>query len=354
MNHEWKAFLHNAGAEYGDGRVASFGNPEIELGVATTGEVLCDLSHSGLIAVHGEDAQSFLHAQFTNDLHQVSDSRSQLNAYCSPKGRVLALFRVFRRGEIYYLSLPGELLESVLKRLRMFVLRARVTMEDAGDTLVHIGYSGPHAEQRLREMAGVAPGQVDSVAQAQGITVIRVSGPHPRYELYGEPQVIQKVWTALDVHAAPVGVAAWELLDIVAGIPTIYPETVDEFVPQMINLQLLGGVSFTKGCYPGQEIVARMQYLGKLKRRMYRAHIDADTRPRPGDPLYAPLAEAGQDLGKIVTAQPSPDGGWEALAVVQSAAVESGEVRFGGAEGPRLKFVDLPYLFEPVQSSSHV
>ena len=346
MNQEWKAFLHNAGAEFDDGRVASFGNPEVELSVATTGEVLCDLSHYGLIAVQGDDAQSFLHAQFTNDLRQVSDTRSQLNAYCSPKGRVLASFRVFRRDGIYYLSLPGELLEPMLKRLRMFVLRARVAMQDAGDALARVGFSGPHAGQRLHDTLGGVPEQVDDALRAQEITVIRVLGSHPRYELYGEPQAMQKVWTALDVHAAPVGAAAWGLLDILAGVPTLSPQTMDEFVPQMINLQLIGGVSFTKGCYPGQEVVARMQYLGKLKRRMYRARIDADTRPLPGEPLYAPLEEAGQDLGKIVAAQPSPDGGWEVLAVVQSAAVASGAVRLGGAEGPRLTFVDLPYSFE--------
>lgn len=342
----WKDFLANAGAEIRDDEVISFGNPDLELRVVTTGNVIADLSHIGLLGVRGEDAQVFLQGQLTNDVRAVSERHSQLTAYCSPKGRMLANGRLFLRGDALYLRLPRETLGSVLHRLRMYVMRSKVAIEDATDTLVRIGLSGPSADTELQNTLGAAPAYVNDVIQHQGITAIRIPGPHPRFELYGDADAMKKLWTALDVQAAPVGSAPWGLLDILSGIPTVYPATADAFVPQMANMQLLNGISFQKGCYTGQEIIARTQFLGKLKRRMYRVHIDADTAPQPGDELFAPDAEPAQSAGRIVDATPHPDGGFEALAVVQIASAETGEVRLGGPEGPLLRFGTLPYPFE--------
>lgn len=342
----WKDFLTNAGAEIRDDEVISFGNPDLELRVVTTGNVIADLSHIGLLGVRGEDAQTFLQGQFTNDARAVSEQHSQLTAYCSPKGRMLANGRLFQRSDAFYLGLPCQILGPVLNRLRMYIMRSKVVLEDATDTLVHIGLSGPSAETELQNILGAAPTHINDVIHRQDLTVIRIPGPHPRFELYGDADAMKKLWTALDVQAAPVGLAPWGLLDILAGIPTVYPETADAFVPQMANMQLLDGISFQKGCYAGQEIVARTQFLGKLKRRMYRVHIDADTALKPGDELYAPDTEPAQSAGRIVDAKPHPDGGFEALAVVQIASAETGEVRLGGPEGPLLHFSTLPYPFE--------
>lgn len=345
MKSDWKEFLLNKGAEIReDDSVQSFGNPERELRVASTGDVLADLSQLGLISVHGEDAADFLQGQLTSDVRQVDEQHSQLSAYCSPKGRMLASFRIFMRGDTYYLALPRELLEPTLKRLRMFVLRAKATLEDASETLVRIGFSGPQADTELRAYLERIPEQPDEVAQAKGLTVIRVPGPHPRFEIHGELEPMQKLWTVLDVRGAPVGREPWELLDIRAALPVIRSQTSDAFVPQMTNLQLLGGVNFKKGCYTGQEVVARMQYLGKLKRRMYRAHVDAAACPEPGETLVA--ADGGsQSAGKVVDARPAPDGGCELLAVVEIAARESGDIRLRDGTGPVLEFLDLPYEF---------
>jgi hypothetical protein len=135
----------------------------------------------------------------------------------------------------------------------------------------------------------------------------------------------------------------WALLDIRAGLPTVYDQTAEAFVPQMANLQLVEGVSFTKGCYTGQEVVARMQYLGKLKRRMYLARIAAADVPPPGTDLYAPGSESGQGTGKVVDARRAPAGDIEALVVVETGSAETGDVRLGGPDGPPLTFSPLPY-----------
>lgn len=350
MTPEWKEFLVNAGAEIQDDCVTNFGNPDLELRVVTTGNVIADLSHMGLLCIRGEDAQSFLQGQLTNDVRAVSETRSQLTAYCSPKGRMLANGRLFLRDGAYYLRQPREMLDAILKRLRLFVLRARVTLEDATDSLVHFGLSGPTAEAELQNALGAVPDAVDAVIRCGEVTAIRIHGPHPRFELYGPVDEMKRLWTALDVQGVPIGATPWALLDILAGVPTVYPETVEAFVPQMVNLQLLNGVSFNKGCYTGQEVIARTQFLGKLKRRMYRAHVDTGTTPKPGDELYSPATEPGQSAGRIVDAKPWPDGGFEVLAVVQIANVETTAVRLGGPEGPELHFGELPYAFEPPEA----
>ena len=348
MKPDWKNFLGAAGAAFNSNgaTVLNFGNPAHERSVATTGSVLCDLSHLGLIAAHGADTQTFLQSQFTNDARDVTATRSQLSGYCSAKGRLLALFRIFQRGEHVYLQFPHELLEATLKRLRMFVMRAKVTLDDTTDNLVRIGFAGPQAEQQLNSALGQLPQAVNEVVSANELTVLRLPGVNPRFELVGELPSIQAAWEQLAAHATPVGAPVWELLNILAGVPEVFSSSTEEFVPQMVNLTSLGGVNFKKGCYPGQEIVARMQYLGTLKRRMYLTHIAVDEPPAPRAALYEAGTDGTQSIGAIVNAQPAPNGGCNALAVVVIAAAERDAVRLGSADGPALKFQSLPYSLE--------
>jgi folate-binding protein YgfZ len=141
----------------------------------------------------------------------------------------------------------------------------------------------------------------------------------------------------------------WSWLDIMAGLPTVLPETSEAFVPQMANLEILGGVNFKKGCYPGQEIVARMQYLGRLKQRMFRAHVDSPQRPMPGLDVHCP--EFGeQSAGAVVDAQPSPRGGYDLLAVIQISCARSEELRLGDRQGPRLKIETQPCAIPEMQA----
>ena len=324
--------------------VAHFGNPDQELSLALTGEIIADLGHRGLIAVMGEEAETFLQNLLSNDVRQVSEARSQLTSLNTPKGRMLALMRLFRREGVYYLSLPRKLVEPTLKRLRMYVLRSKVTLESAGEALARFGLSGERAEQLLREAWGEPPAAADEVRTEGGVTVVRVPGPTPRFELFGELEPMQKLWQRLDVHAVPAGTQCWELLDTLAGLPEIYPETVEAFVPQMANLERVGGVSFKKGCYPGQEVVARMHYLGKPNRRMALLRAEDADGAAPGQSVFG--ADPEQSAGEVVRAATHPDGGILLLAVLRLAAFEGDALHLGTADGPQLIRLPLPYSLE--------
>lgn len=348
MNAIWQRHLEHEGAHLDASRSVNFSDESTEI-EAIEGAVIADLSHLGLLRVHGTDARDFLQGQFSNDLRQVDATHSQLSAYCSPKGRILTGFRLFMREDAFYLVLPCELLEATLKRLRMFVLRSQVVLEEANDTLVAMGVAGAQVDTLLRPWFTDVPTALDSSRTENDITALRLSDQHaPRYMLFAPPEQLVTLWTALRPTTQAVGTAAWRMLDIRAGIPLIQSATVEAFVPQMVNYQLIGGVSFKKGCYPGQEVVARMQYLGKLKRRMYRARIDHDdtlTPPRAGDDLYDARGD-GQSAGKIVDAQALPTGGYESLAVIQIAAADGGELRLHSRNGVPIHLQTLPYALD--------
>ena len=347
MNPEWRALLEHSGAVFEAGSVRHFGNPERELQATAQGDVLVDLSSLSVLRAHGDDAQSFLQGQFSNDIRQVTETRSQLSAYCNPKGRMLAILRVFRTGEAYCLQLPGALAEATLKRLRMFVMRAKVKIELADAELLRIGLSGPNAETLIIAALGTAPTAVDDCLNADGITILRLPGPHARFEILGTPEKMLALWPQFSARAKPAGASVWAWLDIMAGIPNVLPGTVEEFVPQMANLDLVGGVSFTKGCYPGQEIVARMHYLGRLKQRMFRAHAETAEPPRPGTPVFAPSLD-GQSTGSVVDAQQSPEGGSDILAVVHLSSRDAGLLHVGSRDGARMVIKGLPYSLDPL------
>ncbi len=343
MKTEWKAFLEEAGAEFSDDRVQHFGNPGREQEVALSGLVFADLEYMGVIAAHGQDAGSFLQSQFTNDTNSLDELSSQLNAYCTPKGRILGLMRIFRHADTWYLRLPADSIEAVIQRLRMFVMRADVTLEDVSENFLRIGVSGAAASDELGSVVTDMPADIDAVLHKGDLTIVRVPGLQPRYEVYATSiNAARELWDSLNVRGAPVGESSWRLLEIQAGLPCVFSATAELFVPQMMNLELIKGVSFKKGCYPGQEIVARMQYLGTLKRRMYLGRIASDKIASPGDALF-PAGENVQAVGRIVDAQPHPDGGQLSLAVLQIASAESGDAFLGAADGPAFTLQSLPY-----------
>ena len=348
----WKQHLAESGAEYdtaaGSDVVMHYGNPVREQRVAVSGTVFADLTHMGVIGAHGADAQSFLQSQLSNDISALDNGHSQLSSYSTPKGRMLGLFRIFRTDDSFYLRLPADTLDTVLQRLRMFVLRAEVTLEDASEAFIRIGVAGRKAAEILTGATGQAmPDEINAVTRNGDLTILRVPGSQPRFEVYAASMDAAKsLWDALNVDAAPVGMPAWRLLEILAGLPAVYAGTSEQFVPQMANLQLLDGVSFRKGCYPGQEIVARMQYLGTLKRRMYLGRIATDEPVAPGASLFTGV-DGEQSSGRIVDAQPHPDGGLAALAVLQISAAEAGDLHLDSQDGPVFSLEPLPYAFEP-------
>ncbi len=338
MNTEWQSFLAAQGAST-DAEGVFFP------ATASTEDNVFDLSHLGLIAIQGADADHFLQGQLSNDMRELTENHSHLSSHCNPKGRMLANFRLFRHAGLIYLQLPREHLPPLLKRLGMFKLRSQVDLHDASDELMRIGLAGPKAREILTTATGTAPRNINELLHHNGLSIVRLPGPQPRFEIMGLAGPLSQVWIDLMARSTmPANRDQWALLDIHAGIPTIYGATAEAFVPQMTNMQLIDGVSFTKGCYTGQEVVARMQYLGKLKRRMYLARVKSLVPPRAGDELYAPGSESGQGAGHIVDARPSGDSGYDLLVVLEITAAEAGDVRLG-EDGPALGFLDLPYSF---------
>ena len=343
MTPDWKSFLIEMGANITGDSVTDFGNPSRELRAVSNDAVFCDLSYLGLIKASGADAAQFLQSQFCNDVMEISESHSQLNAYCSPKGRMLASFRIFKRRDDYFLRLPAELLEETMRRLRMFVLRSKVELTDASDALVRVGYCAAEAYERLQSCIERVPQSINECVTTQDLSLIRIHGIRPRFEIHGKIEAVKQLWYKLTEQAIPVGASQWALLDILAGIATVLPPTREAFVPQMANMDLIGALSFTKGCYPGQEIVARMHYLGQLKRRTYLVHIADDGAAQAGDEVFVKGGDDIQPVGKIVDARPHPDGGSAALAVVQIDKVQQGDLSLGTLNGAPIALRSLPY-----------
>ncbi|HSO79079.1 MAG TPA: folate-binding protein YgfZ [Chromatiaceae bacterium] len=337
MNEQWREFLRTRSARIDDLGQARFPEAPPDAPLA-----LCDLSHLGLIAVTGEDATHFLQGQFTNDIRLVTTTHSQLSSHCTPKGRILANFRVLRRDETLYLQLPRPQLDLLLKRLRMYVLRAKVVLTDVSDDFVTLGLSGDQTPDCLAALFPALPEQDNDLIRHGEVTLIRLAGPTPRFQMLGPVTAMTPLWDTLAATATPVDAAYWTRFDIRAGIPTIHPETREAFVPQMVNLQLIDGVSFTKGCYTGQEIVARMQYLGKLKRRLYLGEVTTDQPPRPGDEVFSPISDSAQTAGTILEAAALGDGRYEVSLVVEIAAYEDGRVALAES-GPLLTLREPPY-----------
>jgi hypothetical protein len=305
--------------------------------------ITSDLSRCGLIAITGDDAQGFLHAQLTSDVNALTLNRSQYSGYCTPKGRLLASFLLWRDEQGYFMDLPALLREPIQKRLSMYILRSKVKMRDASGDFACFGVAGEQAEANLNELLGEVPRAPHEVAYHDGITVIRL--PDERFMVVVPRQNAPAIHQALASNARAITNRYWDWLGIRAGIPVITPATQEEFVPQMVNFDAIGAVSLNKGCYPGQEIVARMHYLGRLKQRMVLANIPTDEVPQPGDKLYS--AELGEQAsGSIVNAAASPDGGCDVLAVIQISSIAAGSVHWKSADGPVLTLLPVPYKID--------
>jgi folate-binding protein YgfZ len=309
------------------------------------GPALAVLEEFGVIAASGGDAAPFLHAQTTNDVAKLAPDAVQLNAYCNAKGRLLAVFTNWRGADAIYLQLPREILPAVRKRLSMFVLRAKVALTDASDEWTALGLIGRGAARLLQEASGLP--QPVNASVALGETRIVRLRPSPRVDerfLLLVPARDLVDWLARLRAAQRVDSGAWWWSQIDAGVPDVFAATQEKFVPQMINLEVLGGVNFRKGCYPGQEVVARSQYLGKLRRRMSIAHVEG--RAAAGADVYAD-GEA-QPVGTVVMAATAPGGGMDLLFECPVEKMGAGVLRAGGPGGPAVSVRPLPYeLFDP-------
>ncbi len=315
----WISSLTASGAQFAnDGEnVVSFGDAADELELSSQGAlVLCPLHHLQVLSCQGDDRLSFLHSQLTNDVKHLGQGQVQHAAWCSAKGRMLANFLVWsaqdEQAPSVNLLLAADLAPAIAKRLAMFVLRAKVSITPRHDYVV-LGVAGGNVGMALQSLGLNLPNGVLHSANTDNATLLQLE--NGRFLLYIPVAEASAWWDKLATLAKPVGKPAWDYLEIEAGIPLITAATREEFVPQMADFEKIGGVSFHKGCYPGQEIVARTQYLGKVKRHLYRVQSSANLQP--GDDLFSP-EHPEQAVGKLVTTAPHPDGACYGLAVVQA------------------------------------
>ena len=304
-----------------------------DLGTVRGDDGVADLSHFGLVAVSGPEACQFLGSLFTGDVRLVSRSQGQFTSWCDGKGRMLATFWLFMHGDSYCLLLPEALVSATLARLKQFLFRTKASIRDASAELARIGLSGPGIAAAL----GTEAPAMGATFELEGCTLVALgSAPQPRWLAIGPAASMETLKAARLPDVAPVSSREWALLDILAGIPTLLPETSGEFIPQMVDLEALGGLSFNKGCYPGQEVVARLHYRGQLKRRMVLASVTADSVPAPGTKLYTPATS--ESVGMVLAAAPNGPATSALLAVIVIEHQERGDIRLGQADGPRLAF----------------
>lgn len=325
--------------------------PDVPPSAVSGGEsaaVACPETGFGLIEVSGSDAASFLHGQVSSDVRALEPGRARYSSYNSPKGRMLANMIVLRLpaafgDDGFLLLLAADLAETIRRRLAMFVLRAKVTVRDATGDYAICGIAGPGRADAARAALGVVPGPFEAQPIERGALVLAL----PDGRLLAVCPRAQAPLLQADIlrHAKLADLQTWRRHDIEAGIPWIGAATSDLFVPQTANWEVLGGVDFQKGCYPGQEIVARTQYLGRLKERLF-AFRAAVPDVAPASKLHSP-AFGEQACGTVVSAVPDPDGGCLLLAVVQVAAVESADIRLGDEPGTPLALRPLPYALPP-------
>ncbi|MEQ1765795.1 MAG: folate-binding protein [Methylotenera sp.] len=319
-NNDWQEYQFIQGAVFNNETITSFGNTQKELLYTQNENSICDLSHLGLLEISGEEAISFLQGQVTNDVKLLNGLNAHYTGYCSAKGRLLALFFAFSHNQKLHLQLNQKLVEPIAKRLKMYVMRAKVNINDVSDSLVRIGLSGSSVADLLSPFFPDVPLQAYSTSNSAHGTLVRLPGNLPRFEIISNTASAKEIWQVLKINCKPVGKPCWEWLEIQAGIPDIYLQTQEAFVPQMVNLDLLEAINFKKGCYTGQEIVARTHYLGKVKRRTYLAHLNTSTPPLAGNDV---LNDNGEIVGKVVRSSPAPAGGYDVLAEIRQESAEA-------------------------------
>ncbi|MFK3970235.1 YgfZ/GcvT domain-containing protein [Pseudomonas sp. NPDC087358] len=299
----------------------------------------CPLSHEGVLAVRGVDASKFLQGQLTCNMDYLSQAKATLGARCTQKGRMQSSFRVLIEGDGILLAMASELIDAQLLDLKKYAVFSKSKLTDESASWVRFGLND--GDGALVNLGLDLPQDSDSVARANDLIAIRVSPA--RAELWVQSGQAADVQERLAAQLPQGSLNDWLLGQIRAGIGQVFGQTREEFIPQMINLQAVGGVSFKKGCYTGQEIVARMQYLGRLKRRLYRLTLQSGDAPEPGSALFSPVHASA--VGNVVVAARSASG-IELLAVLQADAVENGNIRLGTPEGPNLQLCELPYTLD--------
>ncbi|MGR8998873.1 MAG: CAF17-like 4Fe-4S cluster assembly/insertion protein YgfZ [Gammaproteobacteria bacterium] len=325
MNKNWKNFLLNQNGTFENDTDITF--PAIS---DYNGKTIYPVAHLAVLTVSGKDAAKLLQGQITCNINDITETESSLGAICNPKGRAIATFLLIKANNAFLMVLPEELLEAVKKRLQMYILRSDVTLTDSSNELCLIGLCFPAMQAE----------PLFGTIQQETITV-NLSN---RYLVIAEVDKAIALWSERVNHQGfqPENSEQWRYLDIISGIPWLTTETSEEFIPQMLNLDKLGGISFNKGCYTGQEIIARTHYLGKAKRALFPAECNTATAPEPNSAIIDDSTGAGQGIGNILLAQHSRSAhgnnetACKMLVVLQSADVENYNLKLNNRNQDRI------------------
>jgi len=343
VDSQWKEAMRAARGQFEHDTLLHFGDLEAELSASLRTDVFTDLSQLGIIEATGKDAGPFLHALLTSDISAIADGQSVIAAWCTPKGQVITVLRVAHHEERYLLLLPADMTDAVARRLQLYVLRRSVTLKNRSADLCRLGVSGNGLPPLCATQRLPLPNEQGQVAQDGALTAIRLTGSCPRAIFIAEREPLQALWHRLFTLISPVTPQAWTMLDILAGIPMVTRATSEKYLPQVLNLHCLGGVSFNKGCYPGQEVIARLKFRGQLKRRLYLAFGEARALAAPGSAVY----DDKDRIGEVLIASPHPEG-MVLLAVLPLAYREGGAIFLHEPGGIPLRLQAMPYPLEEI------
>lgn len=354
MNKDWKVFLEDQGAVLVENQVGektffeieSFGDSELEKNLSEQDVIFSTYNNFSLIKVEGDDAESFLQNQLTNDVRNITDKNHQQTAWCNPKGRMIANFRVYKKGEAFFLSMASDLTEHVLKKLQMYVMMSKVTLEDVTENYARFTIAGDNIESNLTEIFEETLANLDQnediAFHTNAVSILRLKGSLPRFDIIATIEEAKILWQKCKTLAKPVSGTGNNYLNILSGIPEITSASSEAWIPQMVNYIQVGGVDFKKGCYPGQEVVARLNYLGKTKRRMYLLELKTNDKIITGQGI---ANDSDNDAGKILNAVQSNTNTVNALAVLKIAAVNEGNLKLAESNS-EVSVLDLPYAVE--------
>ena len=292
------------------------------------GEPKIRINNLDVIVVKGKDAETFLQGQITNDIKLIKNEEKAIYAgYCSPKGRLIAFFLIIKALDNYFLFCPSSIGNAISKKLSMYIMRSEVSLSYLSEDISYFSfYEGSKEEEAFKNFGGTVPNNLMQTVQQSSkdsnselFTVTRLSGKNHRYFVLGNNKVIEGIYS--EVYSNPGGLDnnSWHESDIETKIPNIFIETQDKFIPQSLNLDLINAISFKKGCYTGQEIVARTHYLGKPKRRMYVGSINVQKPPKLGDEIFVD----GGKVGQIINFYKKDDGLYRILFEILIEKIDS-------------------------------
>lgn len=316
-------------------------NPDL-----STMTYLATLTNKQLLLVKGPDAGKFLQGQVTCDVKELNEPVTRLGAQCNPKGRILLSFRALQmNNETIALRLPASMMESAQKTLGKYIVFSKAKLQDGGNDFALFGLFGDSAATVASTFFQQLPTTYEGWIEKDGSYLIQLAAN--RFECWVATANVDSFLDAIEKQTQKVIADEWQLLDIAAGIGEVYPESYELFTPQELNYQLVNGINFRKGCYTGQEIVARLHYRGKLKRHMYRFEYKNDQIPPPGTTIINSLS--GQNAGTVVMAALNQQGKIELLASLLDEQIDQAKVE---SATEKLSQLSLPYAIPTAEEAT--